>query len=153
MSQYYIKDKSKNLKYPKVSRKKSGSSTKTQKIEDTLDVEFSNLIRDKGRCERCLTPIKGLECSHVISRNNQTLRWDIFNALCLCWECHRWWHEEPSESWEWFKRKYPGRAGYLQKAKRIKSYRTQEDYKEILEAIREQKLDKLVIPIELFLKL
>jgi hypothetical protein len=52
---------------------------------------------------------------------------------------------------EWFENKYPARHDYLIKAKRIKTRRGMEDYKELLEAMLDKNFDKLVVPYKLIL--
>lgn len=43
-----------------------------------------------------------MDCSHVYGRRHRTIRWAKENAKCLCSACHRWWHENPTESGKWF---------------------------------------------------
>jgi hypothetical protein len=68
---------------------------------DKYDKLFSQLIRLRDtQCQRCG---KGgrLECSHIYSRRHKGLRWDTRNAKALCFNCHRWWHENPAEAGDW----------------------------------------------------
>ena len=67
-----------------------------------LDIAFSLLIRKRGHCERCGTT-KNLQCSHIYSRANRSVRWSEENAFCLCSGCHFAWHKNPLESIEWMK--------------------------------------------------
>ncbi|MEY8205936.1 MAG: hypothetical protein RPR40_12815 [Bermanella sp.] len=67
------------------------------------DKAFSECVRAAaGECERCG---KGgrLECSHIFSRANRTIRWAKDNAMAKCFMCHKWWHAEPTESGVWFR--------------------------------------------------
>ena len=69
--------------------------------QNKYDILFSKLIRLRDvDCQRCY---KGgrLECSHIFSRRNRSLRHDTRNAKALCFNCHRWWHESPTEAYEW----------------------------------------------------
>ncbi|MCP4259770.1 MAG: hypothetical protein GY774_19995 [Planctomycetes bacterium] len=43
-----------------------------------------------------------MDCSHVFGRRHKTIRWAKENAKALCTTCHRWWHENPTESGAWF---------------------------------------------------
>ena len=52
-------------------------------------------------CERCGKQGR-METSHVYGRRHRTIRWDKQNANCLCNYCHRIWHENPLESFQWF---------------------------------------------------
>ena len=62
-----------------------------------LDVLFSKIVRESssGKCDKCGSRLK-VQCAHVFSRHNMSVRWDFDNALPLCWRCHFWWaHKEP----------------------------------------------------------
>ena len=47
-----------------------------------------------------------VELSHIHSRRHRTIRWAVDNCLPKCHSCHRWWHENPTESGAWFRNKY-----------------------------------------------
>lgn len=114
-----------------------------------LDPLMSKLVREKGICDRCGSTNIKFDWSHVVSRINLTLRWDIINSMCLCFRCHRFfWHEEPLQSAEWFKQKYPGRYEYLLKVKNLIIKRTEQDYIELREAIKNKDTSKLHYPLE-----
>ena len=68
------------------------------------DTAFSKAIklRDNNTCQRCGIKRDRMECSHVKGRRHRTVRWDLLNAKTLCHSCHRWWHENPTESGLWF---------------------------------------------------
>lgn len=113
-------------------------------VKNTLDSAMSNLVRSRGVCDHCGRQGVTYDWSHVISRSNKTLRWDIFNALCLCFQCHKFfWHEQPLLAAEWFRSKYPSRYEYLLLAKNIIVKRTEEDYKNLYRAIINKDIDKL----------
>lgn len=114
-----------------------------------LDTIFSALIRSKGYCEMCGSRSNQLQCGHVITRANKTLRWDILNALCLCSYCHRFkWHDNPLVASHWFEEKYPERHSYLLIAKDVVVDRTDEDYRKIKEAILNKDFDNLIIRLD-----
>lgn len=106
------------------------------------DKEMSKLIRERGKCERCGGTGK-LDCAHVFGRRNRTLRWDVNNLMALCFQCHFWWHENPTESGGWFRNMWPVRYEYLIKHSNTLTKRTIKDYKELLKTIRSRNFDKL----------
>lgn len=87
--------------------------------EDRLFSEFirRRAIRLAGGCERCLTPKynmtkddgtifrawKQLQCCHLFSRSNRSVRYDEDNAAGLCGACHGYFHGHPLEHVEFFK--------------------------------------------------
>jgi hypothetical protein len=74
--------------------------------------------RDGHRCVRCGTT-SGLTPSHVYPKNRyQNMRWLEINILCLCVACHLyWWHLNPVESSEWFRKTFEARFRQLQMLK------------------------------------
>jgi len=70
-------------------------------IKTKLDKVFSLLIRARGKCERCNRTDGFLQCSHIYSRANLSVRWDELNATCSCSNCHFRWHQNPLEGMEW----------------------------------------------------
>ena len=64
------------------------------------------------------------------------MRWDEKNAYCLCASCHRFWHENPTESGDWARKKM-GEAAYAelrQKAESVKKW-TDKEGEELLETL------------------
>lgn len=124
----------------------------TQKYwKNQLDPLMSKLIRSKLQCEKCGVrgEITAFDDAHIVGRKNLMLRWDIFNHLCLCFQCHRYfWHEEPLDSGKWFEEKFPARYEYLLKVKNLKASRTEEDYINLREWLRNKQVDKLHLTIE-----
>lgn len=49
---------------------------------------FAELVRSRGRCERCGSTLR-LECAHIISRRYNATTHDERNAWCLCNKCHQ----------------------------------------------------------------
>ena len=127
-------------------RKKRKSKLKGYKFwHKKLDALFSALIRSKGMCEWCGSTTNQMNCSHVISRSNKTLRWDVFNAMCLCTYCHRFrWHDNPLEAQAWFQEKFSGRYAYLMKAKDVHLDRLDGDFAKLEEAILNREIRELV---------
>jgi hypothetical protein len=54
--------------------------------------------RDQYSCQTCgihkdSTPLRQLDWSHKIGRNNLILRWDERNTISQCRKCHRQWEQ------------------------------------------------------------
>ncbi len=118
-------------------RKKSIKSLRTKLTK--LTSEYIKK-RDHHVCQRCCKHVSGHNehVSHVIpkSRGN-ALRWDVNNLKVLCFHDHiNWWHKNPTESGEWFKREFPGRWDYLAKNKnKIVKFKVH-DYEQMIEDIK-----------------
>ena len=111
---------------------------------------FSRLIREKGYCEWCGARNRKVDCSHVVPRGNQTLRYNPINAIALCHVCHRFrWHADPLGSLEWFNSKYPHRAVYLQETRKRLTKRTLKDWEELYKRLKERDIKWLVkLPLD-----
>ena len=88
-----------------------------QKKKTENAVKLYCKVRDNYICQHCGKVLKKNNChgSHVIpvSAGNQ-FRFDPVNIKTLCFHCHiNWWHKNPVESGEWFKKKFPERHKYL----------------------------------------
>lgn len=133
-------------------RKKEERFRTTKKYEESqrkglkkkLDIVFSKLIRSKGRCERCgrRPPEVVLNCSHIFSRANLSVRWDELNAKCLCAGDHFEWHQSPLEGMEWLKTiRTPEQLEELKRrANSIKQW-TVGELKELLASLEKKLLD------------
>lgn len=82
----------------------------------TVDNLFSKVVRARdGRCLKCGT-VEKLQCSHVLPRTHLSIRWDLDNAITLCYRCHiYWWHKNVLEAARWFEETFPGRADELRR--------------------------------------
>jgi len=69
-------------------------------IVKKLDKLVSEMVRSKGKCERC-EKTSTLQPAHIYSRKFQHLRWDFENIICLCAGCHFWMHQNPAEAMRW----------------------------------------------------
>ena len=74
----------------------------------SCDTWFSKCVRHAAgwACEKCgnqytFTDARGLDCSHIFGRRFRSTRWAKENAQALCMGCHRWYHENPTESGLW----------------------------------------------------
>jgi hypothetical protein len=89
-----------------IGKKKRKKSDRTKRIE-LLDTLFSGAIRlrDNFTCQRCGHQNKSAQTAHIWTRNNYSTRWDMENAMCLCYMCHikgfHSAHREPAEFIEW----------------------------------------------------
>lgn len=119
--------------------------TSVKGLVKKCDSEMSKLVRERGKCDRCGRSDTNLHWAHVFGRRNRTLRWDVNNAMALCYPCHNWWHENPTESGAWFREKYPARYEYLTMHANKITKRTIKDYKQLLEDIKDKNYDKLHI--------
>lgn len=92
--------KAKKAKAKPAKKRKSGGVKRSP-----ADIAFSDCVRyaAKYTCQRCGKTDGQMECSHIFSRKNRTIRWAKDNAMCKCHTCHRWWHENPTESGNWFR--------------------------------------------------
>lgn len=57
----------------------------------------SELVRSRGRCERCGKAGVTFDCAHIIGRRYSATRTDETNAWCLCKGCHMRLTEHPDE--------------------------------------------------------
>lgn len=80
----------------------------------------------KFKCEKCGADgkVKQLQGSHIYPEGRYgAMSADTDNILCLCAGCHMWsndsWHENPLESADWFRNKYPGRYEELKKRSKL----------------------------------
>ena len=73
--------------------------------------------RDRNTCQWCCKQnLDGHDChlSHVYPRTRDgRLKFDLNNVKLLCYKCHTKWHENPIESAEWFRLRWPDRMQYL----------------------------------------
>ena len=68
-----------------------------------LDTLFAAKVREIGFCQHCGSK-NNLQCAHIFSRKNLSVRWDPENAVCFCYRCHFYWaHRNPIEYTEWVK--------------------------------------------------
>lgn len=76
--------------------------TKTS-VGKRLDTVWSELVRSKGKCEVCGRANGVLNAHHIIGRKNRTLRWDLKNGCCLCYQHHKGGRQSAHEDPEWFR--------------------------------------------------
>jgi hypothetical protein len=105
------------------------------------DKAFADCVKYEAKniCARCGVQRERAECSHIHGRRHRTIRWCKDNAICKCHTCHRWWHENPTESGEWFKEKYgEERVNILLIKKNMRQKVSKIEEKEIAKHYRQQ---------------
>jgi len=54
--------------------------------------------------------------------------------ILLCYHCHIGkWHHEPTEAGAWFKKEFPERYRYLEKAKKVRTHHSVQDLEDLYE--------------------
>ena len=93
--------------------------TPKSRLIKKCDVLFSKRIRERDiRCQKC--GAKATQVSHVFSRSNHSLRFDMLNGLGMDYFCHiYWWHRNPAEAITWFQKKFPEHWKYLVAKKKL----------------------------------
>lgn len=90
-----------------------------KQLKKKLEKIAKNFIkeRDNYTCQRCEKRVEGTDChaSHVIPVSlDGWLAHDSLNMKVLCRKCHiDFWHAYPLQAKEWFEKKFPLRAAYL----------------------------------------
>jgi hypothetical protein len=94
-------------------------------LRKRLITRLDNLVREfirkqyHNRCCKCGQVIQGMNShpAHIVAKGcgASWRRFDVLNIILLCYRCHRWWHDNPTESGKWFAEKYPDREVYLEK--------------------------------------
>lgn len=97
---------------------KKSRRAKLTKLLDDLCREIVR-IRDGHICQKCNKHITGSNAHtcHVVAKGNgaSQRRFDLLNLFLGCMYCHRWWHNNPTESAKWFTKKWPHREDYLER--------------------------------------
>lgn len=111
--------------------------TPRKKIEAKLDTITRDIIRlqFKNKCAMCGSYIEGVNSqkSHVKSKGAYPhLKFDLKNMILLCYRCHiGTWHHEPTEAGAWFKKTFPERFKYLEKAKQVRTHHSVSDLEDM----------------------
>ena len=124
--------------------KKRKQKTPRQKIEEKLDdiTREINRATYKNICCKCGRPIFGLNSqkAHVKSAGAYPhMKFDIKNMILLCYHDHiGWWHHEPTEAGAWFKKTFPGKYKYLEKAKNLRTHHSVEDLEKLYDRYKKK---------------
>jgi 5-methylcytosine-specific restriction endonuclease McrA len=114
-------------------------TTPRQKIRTKPDNLFTKMVmhRDSRTCQWCGKTTGQMQTSHVVSRTNLHLRWNLNNAKCLCAGCHFKWHKDPLKGVEWFIGKFPERYTYLQVENRKQVKYSTKELEDIYNALKQ----------------
>lgn len=102
----------------KKSRLKRRSKSKRAKLTKQLDALCRKAVEKlDDRCQWCGTQDGQWHTSHVYAKGvgASWRRFDLVNVKRLCATCHRRWHENPTDSGNWFVDTFPRRDAYLEK--------------------------------------
>ena len=123
------------MKFPKV--KKIKKST----LRNKADSLFSKHIRSLGLCKlrgrdkiRCS---QVLQCMHIITRGNTTLRYNPLNAVCGCSGHHVYYTNHPDEWVMLVQREWPDAWKILQAERTVKTKKTEDLYREVIERYKD----------------
>lgn len=123
--------------------------SKRKRLTDRLDEVTLKVIRliYNNQCQKCGKTIKGSNSHpcHVVAKGNgaSLRRWDLLNIFLGCMHCHRWWHDNPTESGKWFAEKFPAREAYLEIYRYGKPAKISTAGMEILYETLKRKLEEL----------
>lgn len=109
---FYSKKKPKN-------RTRSKATRKRRRTVVEIDAIIRQQVheRDQDKCVRCGS-VKCLTVSHVYPKGTfGNLRWSLDNLKLLCFPCHRWWHLNPVDATDWWKKNWPERYERLSLAR------------------------------------
>lgn len=125
-------------------KSKSAKAKLTKKLDDVIREIIR--VRSNDTCQRCGMKVYGSNSqpSHVLAKGNGAnwRRFDLLNIKLLCNACHRWWHLNPLQAKEWFKKKFSAQYMYLwPNRNKIKGYKENELAKMLAEC--KQKLKEL----------
>lgn len=96
------------------------AKSKRKKLTEKLDDLVRDVVRlrDEDTCQKCGKHIEGSNSHpcHVVAKGNgaSLRRYDLLNIFLGCIRCHRWWHDQPTESGAWFAKRFPARNSYLE---------------------------------------
>lgn len=123
--------------------------SKRKRLTDRLDEVCLKVLRlrDDNRCQKCGKPIKGVNSHpcHVVAKGYgaSLRRWDLLNIFLGCIYCHRWWHDNPTESGKWFAGRFPARESYLEIYRYGKPAKISTPDMETLYEVLKRKLEEL----------
>lgn len=120
-----------------------------KRLTDRLDKVCREVIRlrDYNSCQICHKSIRGSNSQpcHVIAKGGgaSLRRWDLLNIFLGCMHCHQWWHNNPLDSAEWFRKRFPARESYLEIYRYGKPAKISTPEMKILYGVLKQKLEDL----------
>lgn len=94
------------------------AKTARAKLQDKADKLAGDAVRARGRCELAgkdkVTCNGTLQWAHIVGRANRRLRWEAYNALCLCAGHHIYYTHHPWEWYEIIRAQFPLAYGQIQ---------------------------------------
>lgn len=100
-----------------------------------LDKLAGDLVRGRGKCERCGRTDR-LQWAHIVSRRAKRIRWDLDNAFCLCQNCHFMFTNNP-EKWPLFVDQLLGEGKYMELHRRANDFSYKVDHEAIFNNLKE----------------
>ena len=92
------------------------------KVVRALDAITPKIVklRDGRKCQRCgsMPSKQGCHWAHIYGRRDFRLRWDLLNALTLCYGCHSWFDSNARDAHDWFEDQWPARAMHIDAVRR-----------------------------------
>lgn len=111
-----------------------------------LDSLFSRVIRlrAKNQCQRCkkYKEFEQLQAAHCWGRRKQSVRYDLDNALGLCFYCHRQIDSEDPDAKKELFVKYLGEEGYKKLNQRANWPNQYKPDKNVIEILLKRELQK-----------
>ena len=108
------------MKKPRKIKKKSHTWFRKKCV---ADAKQKAKIRDKYICQKCGKKVEGMNAhgSHIYNEGTyRSMSADPDNILTFCYYCHiNWWHKNPLEASDWFKKKFPELYKILRKRSQV----------------------------------
>lgn len=101
-----------------------------------LDPLCKKIVKLNGRCARCQSRFS-LEWSHIITRGERRIKWDLQNCMCLCHFCHVYFTQHPA-AWDLFVKDKIGEDLYWELRRRANDRTSKIDYRAIEEYLKNQ---------------
>lgn len=99
-----------------------------------LDKIVGDLIRGRGKCEKCGRRDK-LQWCHIVGRSAKRIKWDLDNAVCLCQLCHFRFTNHFHEFYAFIGEKH-GEDHYSNLMRRANDFSYKINHEEILERLK-----------------
>lgn len=92
------------------------------------DDKFSLFIRARdGKCMRCGSIDKKLDCSHFWKRGDSGTRFDRNNCIALCRDCHTIWEHQKNNEYKDFMLNWLGEVEYRLLEIRARTWKNRRD--------------------------
>jgi hypothetical protein len=92
------------------------------------DDKFSLWIRARdGKCRRCGSSSKPLDCSHYWKRGDSGTRYDPLNCVAVCRDCHTIWERQQNNEYKAFMVDWLGQEEYDALERRARTFKKRVD--------------------------